>query len=254
MKNLAETHSAFPNIGKNLSQLSRANIARMLGITTALISGSTAVAINSRAPSEILLTPAGGEVLLLAETRMNTRDAAAAKRRSAEQDGREGKLLILEGDNLVREGDSLVREGDSLVREGDSLVREGDSLVREGDSLVREGDSLVREGDSLVREGDSLVREGDSLVREGDSLVREGDSLVREGQEGVLAATEAAAQKIANDVLGILRQKTDWSPEKRAAFVDWRINQWLEDSDIPKGSDRYNRWFNASKDKIEGNY
>ena len=205
MKNLAETHSAFPNIGKNLSQLSRANIARMLGITTALISGSTAVAINSRAPSEILLTPAGGEVLLLAETRMNTRDAAAAKRRSAEQDGREGKLLILEGDNLVREGDSLVREGDSLVREGDSLVREGDSLVREG-------------------------------------------------QEGVLAATEAAAQKIANDVLGILRQKTDWSPEKRAAFVDWRINQWLEDSDIPKGSDRYNRWFNASKDKIEGNY
>ena len=191
MKNLAETHSAFPNIGKNLSQLSRANIARMLGITTALISGSTAVAINSRAPSEILLTPAGGEVLLLAETRMNTRDAAAAKRRSAEQDGREGKLLILEGDNLVREGDSLVREGDSLVREG---------------------------------------------------------------QEGVLAATEAAAQKIANDVLGILRQKTDWSPEKRAAFVDWRINQWLEDSDIPKGSDRYNRWFNASKDKIEGNY
>ena len=156
----------------------------MLGITTALISGSTAVAINSRAPSEILLTPAGGEVLLLAETRMNTRDAAAAKRRSAEQDGREGKLLILEGDNLVREGDSLVREG----------------------------------------------------------------------QEGVLAATEAAAQKIANDVLGILRQKTDWSPEKRAAFVDWRINQWLEDSDIPKGSDRYNRWFNASKDKIEGNY
>ena len=170
MKNLAETHSAFPNIGKNLSQLSRANIARMLGITTALISGSTAVAINSRAPSEILLTPAGGEVLLLAETRMNTRDAAAAKRRSAEQDGREG------------------------------------------------------------------------------------DSLVREGQEGVLAATEAAAQKIANDVLGILRQKTDWSPEKRAAFVDWRINQWLEDSDIPKGSDRYNRWFNASKDKIEGNY
>ena len=198
MKNLAETHSAFPNIGKNLSQLSRANIARMLGITTALISGSTAVAINSRAPSEILLTPAGGEVLLLAETRMNTRDAAAAKRRSAEQDGREGKLLILEGDNLVREGDSLVREGDSLVREGDSLVREG--------------------------------------------------------QEGVLAATEAAAQKIANDVLGILRQKTDWSPEKRAAFVDWRINQWLEDSDIPKGSDRYNRWFNASKDKIEGNY
>ena len=219
MKNLAETHSAFPNIGKNLSQLSPANAARALAMMTLLISGSTAAAIDSRTQSEPLLTPAGGEVLLLAETRMNTRDAAAAKRRSAEQDGREGKLLILEGDNLVREGDNLVREGDSLVREGDSLVREGDSLVREGDSLVREGDSLVREG-----------------------------------QEGVLAATEAAAQKIANDVLGILRQKTDWSPEKRAAFVDWRINQWLEDSDIPKGSDRYNRWFNASKDKIEGNY
>ena len=200
MNNLAQTHSALSNLGQNLSQLSRANIARMLGITTALISGSTAVAINSRAPSEILLTPAGGEVLLLAETRMNTRDAAAAKRRSAEQDGREGKF-ILEGDNLGKE-------------------------------------MLILEGDSLVREGDSLVREG----------------LVREGQEGVLAATEAAAQKIANDVLGILRQKTDWSPEKRAAFVDWRINQWLEDSDIPKGSDRYNRWFNASKDKIEGNY
>ena len=198
MKNLAETHSAFPNIGKNLSQLSPANAARALAMMTLLISGSTAAAIDSRTQSEPLLTPAGDEVLLLAETRMNTRDAAAAKRRSAEQDGREGKLLILEGDNLVREGDSLVREGDSLVREGDSLVREG--------------------------------------------------------QEGVLAATEAAAQKIANDVLGILRQKTDWSPEKRAAFVDWRINQWLEDSDIPKGSDRYNRWFNASKDKIEGNY
>ena len=205
MNNLAQTHSALSNLGQNLSQLSPANAARALAMMTLLFSGSTAAAIDSRAPSEILLTPAGGEVLLLAETRMNTRDAAAAKRRSAEQDGREGKLLILEGDNLVREGDNLVREGDSLVREGDSLVREGDSLVREG-------------------------------------------------QEGVLAATEAAAQKIANDVLGILRQKTDWSPEKRAAFVDWRINQWLEDSDIPKGSDRYNRWFNASKDKIEGNY
>ena len=170
MKNLAQTHSALSNLGQNLSQLSPANAARALAMMTLLFSGSTAVAINSRAPSEILLTPAGGEVLLLAETRMKTRDAAAAKRRSAEQDGREG------------------------------------------------------------------------------------DNLVREGQEGVLAATEAAAQKIANDVLGILRQKTDWSPEKRAAFVDWRINQWLEDSDIPKGSDRYNRWFNASKDKIEGNY
>ena len=83
-----------------------------------------------------------------------------------------------------------------------------------------------------------------------EELGRAADEAARRARE----AFETGTQEIADDILGILRQKTDWSPEKRAAFVDWRINQTLENGGLQQGSDRYKRWFSGAKAKIEGKY
>ena len=153
MNNLAQTHSALSNLGQNLSQLSPANAARALAMMTLLFSGSTAAAIDSRAPSETLLTPAGSEVLLLAETRIRgTREL--------------GEALLREGQRYIDAGEENISRGQAEIRAGQAEIEAGKQKLQKifQDDVNLGIQNGVETIDDFNLSGDVLAENIDNLV------------------------------------------------------------------------------------------
>ena len=249
MNNLAQTHSALSNLGQNLSQLSPANAARALAMMTLLFSGSTAAAIDSRAPSETLLTPVGSEVLLLAETRIRgTRELGEALLR-------EGQRYIDAGEQNISRGQEEIRAGQAEIRAGQAEIRAGQAEIRAGQAEIRAGQAEIRAGQAEIRAGQAGMRNAQAEIEAGQAEIEAGQAEIEAGQAEIEAGKQKLQKIFQDDVnLGIQNgvetiDDFNLSGDVLAENIDNLVHSVLEVSlkSTPDSNPNYEKLFNAIK-------
>ena len=246
MNNLAQTHSALSNLGENLSQLSPANTARALAMMTLLFSGSTAAAIDSRAPSETLLTPAGSEVLLLAETRIRgTREL--------------GEALWEDGQRDIDAGEQNISRGQAEIRAGQAGMRNAQAEIAAGQAEIRAGQEEIRAGQEEIRAGQEGMRNAQAEIAAGQAEIAAGQAEIAAGQAEI-AAGQQKLQKIFQDDVNLGVQNGvetiddfNLSGNDLAENIDNLVHSVLEVSlkSTPDSNPNYEKLFDAIKAGIK---
>ena len=243
MNNLAQTHSALSNLGENLSQLSPANTARALAMMTLLFSGSTAAAIDSRAPSETLLTPAGSEVLLLAETRIRgTREL--------------GEALLREGQRYIDAGEQNISRGQAEIEAGQAEIEAGQAEIEAGQAEIEAGQAGMRNAQAEIAAGQEEIRAGQEEIRAGQEEIRAGQAEIRAGQEQSDGALENGSTDMANKIVQRIKDR-GWDQMGSAtlsAAIEAGVRQLLEQSELESNSSDYNEWSDLIKLKVESQF
>ena len=203
---------------------------------TLLFSGSTAAAIDSRAPSETLLTPAGSEVLLLAETRIRgTREL---------------------GEALLREGQRYIDAGEENISRGQAEIRAGQAEIRAGQAGIQAGQAEIQAGQAEIQAGQAEIQAGQAEIQAGQAEIQAGQAEIRAGQEQSDEALENGSTDIANKIVRRIKDR-GWDQMGSAtlsAAIEAGVRQLLEQSELESNSSDYNEWSDLIKLKVEAQF
>ena len=209
---------------------------------TLLFSGSTAAAIDSRAPSETLLTPVGSEVLLLAETRIRgTREL--------------GEALLREGQRYIDAGEQNISRGQEEIRAGQAEIRAGQAEIRAGQAEIRAGQAEIRAGQAGMRNAQAEIEAGQAEIEAGQAEIEAGQAEIEAGQAEIEAGKQKLQKIFQDDVnLGIQNgvetiDDFNLSGDVLAENIDNLVHSVLEVSlkSTPDSNPNYEKLFNAIK-------
>ena len=223
---------------------------------TLLFSGSTAAAIDSRAPSETLLTPVGSEVLLLAETRIRgTRELGEALLREGQRYIDAGEQNISRGQEEIRAGQAEIRAGQAEIRAGQAEIRAGQAEIRAGQAEIRAGQAEIRAGQAEIRAGQAGMRNAQAEIEAGQAEIEAGQAEIEAGQAEIEAGKQKLQKIFQDDVnLGIQNgvetiDDFNLSGDVLAENIDNLVHSVLEVSlkSTPDSNPNYEKLFNAIK-------